>query len=224
MPQALGAVGGELSPFYKGLGLDKANLGPLSPADLEAAGRAVRVALEGLFQLYAARSRAEERQPGAHGVVPVKDNNPLKTDWPADTKLQYLREQDVLGYAVQTARRNISGAIGAAAVSSSLTIVRRSDAATATLASLLSTNNNKLTLTLSIYRAGGDTSRNTDPMIQFLYEGARIAEMLMLTGGATGMPCEVIRFSFRQLTIESAPQTGTGARGAVRTSTFSMAD
>jgi FHA domain-containing protein len=90
VPQALGAVGSDLSPFYKGLGLDKANLGPLSPADLEAAGRAVRVALEGLFQLYASRTRAQDRQPGAHGVVPVKDNNPLKTDWPADTKLQYL--------------------------------------------------------------------------------------------------------------------------------------
>jgi predicted component of type VI protein secretion system len=50
----------------------------------------VRVALEGLFQLYASRTRAQDRQPGAHGVVPVKDNNPLKTDWPADTKLQYL--------------------------------------------------------------------------------------------------------------------------------------
>ena len=89
-PVPLGAGGSDLSPFYKGLGLDKANLGPLSPADLEAAGRAVRAALEGLFQLYASRSRGEERKPGAHGVVPVKDNNPLKTDWPADTKLQYL--------------------------------------------------------------------------------------------------------------------------------------
>jgi type VI secretion system protein ImpI len=89
-PQPLAAAGGELASFYKGLGLDKANLGPLSQADLEAAGRAVRVALEGLFQLHASRSHAEERKPGANGVVPVKDNNPLKTDWPADTKLQYL--------------------------------------------------------------------------------------------------------------------------------------
>jgi type VI secretion system FHA domain protein len=91
MPQALGAGGPDLASFYRGLGLEKANLGPLSPADLEAAGRAVRVALEGLFQLYASRSRGgEQRSTGAHGVVPVKDNNPLKTDWPADTKLQYL--------------------------------------------------------------------------------------------------------------------------------------
>ncbi|MFC5499658.1 type VI secretion system-associated FHA domain protein [Caenimonas terrae] len=90
-PQPLAAGGGDLSAFYKGLGLDKANLGPLSPTDLEAAGRAVRTALEGLFHLYASRAGGPERRPpGAHGVVPVKDNNPLKTDWPDDTKLQYL--------------------------------------------------------------------------------------------------------------------------------------
>ena len=88
-PQPLGP-GGDLASFYKGLGLERATLSPLSAAELEAAGRAMRVALEGLFQLYAARSRGEERKPGANGVVPVKDNNPLKTDWPADTKLQYL--------------------------------------------------------------------------------------------------------------------------------------
>ena len=89
LPAALG--GSDLLPFYTGLGLEKANLGPLSPADLEAAGRAVRVALEGLFQLYASRSPGqEERKTVTHGVVPVKDNNPLKTDWPDGTKLQYL--------------------------------------------------------------------------------------------------------------------------------------
>ena len=88
---AQGPGAGDLSSFYKGLGLDRTNLGTLSPVELEAAGRAVRVALEGLFQLYGARSGVrEERKVGAHGVVPVKDNNPLKTDWPDDTKLQYL--------------------------------------------------------------------------------------------------------------------------------------
>jgi len=90
-PQPLSAAGsGELAPLYRGLGLEKANLGQLSAADLEASGRAIRAALEGLFQLYASRSRAEEPKPGALGLAPVKDNNPLKTDWPAETKLQYL--------------------------------------------------------------------------------------------------------------------------------------
>ena len=91
VPQALGAGGPDMSSFYRGLGMEKANLGPLSAADLEASGRVVRVALEGLFHLYAARSRGgQDRKAGGHGVVPVKDNNPLKTDWPDETKLQFL--------------------------------------------------------------------------------------------------------------------------------------
>ena len=88
---AQGPGSGDLSSFYKGLGLDKTNLGALNPVELEAAGRAVRAALAGLFQLYASRTGAkDERKPGDHGVAPVKDNNPLKTQWPDDTKLQYL--------------------------------------------------------------------------------------------------------------------------------------
>ena len=88
---AQGPAAGDVAAFYRGLGLDKMNLGTLSPPELEAAGRAVRMALEGLFQLYASRSgHREQPKGGVHGVVPVKDNNPLKTQWPDDTKLQYL--------------------------------------------------------------------------------------------------------------------------------------
>ena len=88
---AQGPGTGDLSSFYKGLGLDPAKLATLSPAELEAAGRAVRAGLEGLFELYAARS-APLREPRGddNTVAPVKDNNPLKTNWPAQTKLQYL--------------------------------------------------------------------------------------------------------------------------------------
>jgi type VI secretion system FHA domain protein len=88
---AQGPRPGDLASFFKGLGLEGTKLGTLSPAELEAAGRAVRVALEGLFTLYATRTGAQdERKPGEHGVVPVKDNNPLKTRWPDETKLQFL--------------------------------------------------------------------------------------------------------------------------------------
>ena len=82
---------GDLSSFYKGLGLDATKLAALSPAEFEAAGRAVRVALEGLFELYASRAGVPPAQgDGSAALVPVKDNNPLKTHWPAETKLQYL--------------------------------------------------------------------------------------------------------------------------------------
>lgn len=88
---AQGPGAGDLSSFYKGLGLDTSRLAELNPGELEAVGRAVRVALTGLFELYSSRSgvsqglRAEERT-----TMSVKDNNPLKTDWPEQTKLQYL--------------------------------------------------------------------------------------------------------------------------------------
>ena len=54
-------------------------------------GRLVRLALLGLLELHASKAelkrdlRAEDRT-----MVAVKDNNPLKTDWPDDTRLQYL--------------------------------------------------------------------------------------------------------------------------------------
>ncbi len=91
LPAPLGPGNGDLLAFYKGLGLDPASLGAQSPAELEGAGRAVRIALEGLFELLAARSvlpagkRSED-----DSMAPVKDNNPLKTHWPDDTKLQFL--------------------------------------------------------------------------------------------------------------------------------------
>ncbi|MDB5947975.1 MAG: hypothetical protein JWQ33_3001, partial [Ramlibacter sp.] len=88
---AQGPGTGDLSSFYKGLGLDPGKLNALSPAELESTGRAVRVALEGLFELYASRSGVpRERRDDDASVVPVKDNNPLKTHWPDQTKLQYL--------------------------------------------------------------------------------------------------------------------------------------
>ena len=88
---AQGPGAGDLSPFYQGLGLDPDRFGALGPAELEATGRAVRAALEGLFELYVSRSGVPPEKREEHAsVVPVKDNNPLKTHWPAQTKLQYL--------------------------------------------------------------------------------------------------------------------------------------
>ena len=79
----------ELASFYKGLGLDIGKISRLSPAELEAAGRAVRAGLVGLFDLYASRSGVPPREDGAP-LVPVQDNNPLKNQWTEQTKLQYL--------------------------------------------------------------------------------------------------------------------------------------
>lgn len=85
---AKGPGTGDLASFYKGLGLDATKMAGLNPTELEAAGKAIRVALDGLFALYA--SRSGEPPPAAGAVAPVKDNNPLKTHWPEQAKVQYL--------------------------------------------------------------------------------------------------------------------------------------
>jgi predicted component of type VI protein secretion system len=91
--QAGGAVppGGEMTAFLRGVGLDPDRIGALGEGELEEMGRLVRLALLGLLELHASKAelkrdlRAEDRT-----MVAVKDNNPLKADWPDDTRLQYL--------------------------------------------------------------------------------------------------------------------------------------
>ncbi len=82
---------GDLSSFIEGLGLDPATVGALSQGEIEALGRLVRTMVLGVLELYASAGgvkkdlRSEDRT-----MVAVKDNNPLKTDWPEETKLRYL--------------------------------------------------------------------------------------------------------------------------------------
>lgn len=83
--------GGELSSFFKGLGVDASALAKLSPADLEAAGKALRLAVTGLFELYATRAGVGSVSPrDGTTVTPVPANNPLKARLPEQAKLQYL--------------------------------------------------------------------------------------------------------------------------------------
>jgi len=81
----------DLAPFFHGLGLDPARVGPLSQGEVEAIGRLVRAAVLGLLETHRAAAgvkqelRAEDRT-----MVAAKDNNPLKSDLPEETSLQYL--------------------------------------------------------------------------------------------------------------------------------------
>lgn len=91
-PLEAGELGpGELSAFIEGLGLDPATVGALSQGEIESLGRLVRTMVLGLLELHASAGgvkkdlRSEDRT-----MVAVKDNNPLKTDWPEETKLRYL--------------------------------------------------------------------------------------------------------------------------------------
>ena len=91
LPAPVGPGTGDLLAFYKGLGLDPASLGAQSPAELEGAGQAIRIALVGLFELLAARSGHPDGKPASDdAMAPVRDNNPLKTCWPDEAKLQFL--------------------------------------------------------------------------------------------------------------------------------------
>jgi type VI secretion system FHA domain protein len=79
---------GEVASFFRGLGLETSTM---SKGELEAMGRLVRLLVLGVLDLHSTVTgvkgelRAEDRT-----MVATKDNNPLKTTWPADTKLRYL--------------------------------------------------------------------------------------------------------------------------------------
>jgi predicted component of type VI protein secretion system len=79
---------GDPMSFFAGLGIET---GTMSKGELEAMGRLVRVLMLGVLDLHSTVMgakqdlRAEDRT-----MVATRDNNPLKTDWPAETKLRYL--------------------------------------------------------------------------------------------------------------------------------------
>lgn len=84
-------VPGDLGAFFRGLGIDPAAVGALGDEEVEAMGHLVRVLVVGVLELHASASgvkqdlRAEDRT-----MMATRDDNPLKTGWPHDTKLRYL--------------------------------------------------------------------------------------------------------------------------------------
>ncbi|MCW5650499.1 MAG: FHA domain-containing protein [Ramlibacter sp.] len=84
-----GAV--DLSGLFRGLGLDPASVGPLSEGELEDMGRLMRLALTAVLDSHAALA-GQRRELNAEDrtMLAVKNNNPLKADWPMDVRLRYL--------------------------------------------------------------------------------------------------------------------------------------
>jgi predicted component of type VI protein secretion system len=88
---AAGPQSGDMAAFYRGLGLDPASVGALSEGEIQAIGALTRVLMLGVLELHANAQvikddlRAEDRT-----MVAAKDNNPLKSDWPRETKLRYV--------------------------------------------------------------------------------------------------------------------------------------
>jgi predicted component of type VI protein secretion system len=79
---------GDVSSFFRGLGLAP---GTMTKGELETMGRLVRLLVLGVLDLHANVSgvKHELRSEDRTTIAP-KDNNPLKTDWPGETKLRYL--------------------------------------------------------------------------------------------------------------------------------------
>lgn len=101
-----------------------------------------------------------------------------------------------------------------------LVAVRDSDAATASIASLLNNGAEELTVTVSVFRAGGDPSQDEQPTLEIELSQARVRHHVLLTGGQPRRPMEIAAFSFVNLAVRSAPQRESGLRGAVRSCTY----
>ena len=96
---------------------------------------------------------------------------------------------------------------------SAVRVVRNSDAATAKMLSAFATND-KVTVEVSSYKAGGADS----PSFRMELGDARVKSYTLLAGGALygSGAMDIIEFVFRTVAIDTAPQTASGQRGAVR--------
>lgn len=82
---------GDLTSFFQGLGLDPATVGAMSQGEIEAIGQLVRTLVLGVLELHTgAMGVKKELRSDDRTMVAVRDNNPLKTEWPQETKLRYL--------------------------------------------------------------------------------------------------------------------------------------
>jgi predicted component of type VI protein secretion system len=82
---------GDLAAFFQGLGLEPGTVSALSQGELETIGRLVRTLALGVLELHTnATGVKQELRAEDRTMVAVKDNNPLKGNFPPDTKLRYL--------------------------------------------------------------------------------------------------------------------------------------
>ncbi len=90
-PHASGlAAGGDLAPFFAGLGLP-AQPGQFTHGELEAMGRLTRIALQGLLQaLRGAGGIRDALRPDDPTVLEPRAANPLRMETPLESKLWYL--------------------------------------------------------------------------------------------------------------------------------------
>jgi type VI secretion system secreted protein Hcp len=101
---------------------------------------------------------------------------------------------------------------------SALVVVRHSDAATASLYSLLNNGKTDVKATVQAYRSGGNAkSTQAEPVIEIIASEARIYGISSYTSQQLSQPCDVVVFAHRKLEIKTASQQASGLRGPVRT-------
>jgi type VI secretion system Hcp family effector len=127
---------------------------------------------------------------------------------------------DIMGYYLSagTPSDSESGQAAGRRRYSALRVVRNSDATTSSLMSAFK-NNEDLTVELASYRAGGDNTKETKPLFKIVMKKVRMKTFTLMMGGSlpgTGA-VEIFELTFREILMESAPQTDSGQRGGVRT-------
>jgi hypothetical protein len=132
------------------------------------------------------------------------------------------QRMDIAGYAYLAEVVTPPGSSKGKVRNAPLIVIRDCDAATASIASLMKNQDSEIKVQLSVFKAGGEGSKDMQPTLEFLLEGARVDTHSILTGGIPKRPCEIIFFHYRKLEIRSAPQKNTGLRGAVRSCTITV--
>lgn len=122
----------------------------------------------------------------------------------------------VLGYFSAVRADAAPGGTKSKLSMNAMLIVRRCDAATASIANLIKSQASDAKVVLSCFKASGDSSKEQESTLEIALSDARLANYVLVTGGSVGFPCEILAFAYRKLSIASAPQLDDGRRGAIR--------
>ena len=130
----------------------------------------------------------------------------------------------LLGYWVATLQVQQGAHQRYRGASIALNLLRVSDAATGSLFSLLNNGRTDLTVTVQVFRSGGQTaSTQLLPVIELICSDARIKQIALYTSPSAQQPCEHLVVSFRALEVKTAQQLANGQRGPVRSCTMTAA-
>jgi type VI secretion system FHA domain protein len=104
----------DLAAFFRGLGVDAQQVGPLSEGELESIGRLAREAVLGLRTLHrlAEHDKQELAAEDRTMLASPQANNPLQGDWPEAALLQYLFGGRASGVGFMPPERAVREAVG----------------------------------------------------------------------------------------------------------------